>query len=197
VREGGPLWGGVKLGRLLGAGVQVGAGVRASSTMQRANRQGGMVALLPPACRAGCAAAALPSTYTLHPPASVVCVFPQAKVFELAYNDGRPTGKVLKISHTGGCRGRRCGAGGTALSSLWAVPFPCTVACHCRPLQLLRGSGRGRKGSWRCFRHRCSALHPVFHPASTAPPPFLGELLVIAHVPPTHPYPPRPAAFPT
>jgi hypothetical protein len=25
----------------------------------------------------------------------------QAKVFELAYDDGRPTGKVLKIGHTG------------------------------------------------------------------------------------------------
>lgn len=27
---------------------------------------------------------------------------PQAKVFELEYTDGRPTGKVLKVAHTGG-----------------------------------------------------------------------------------------------
>ncbi|KAL4448591.1 hypothetical protein ABPG75_005810 [Micractinium tetrahymenae] len=45
LEEGAPLWGGVKLGRLLGAGVQ-------------------------------------------------------AKVFELDYADGRPTGKVLKVAHT-------------------------------------------------------------------------------------------------
>ncbi|KAL4857795.1 NEDD8-activating enzyme E1 catalytic subunit [Chlorella vulgaris] len=45
MKEGEPLWGGVKLGRLLGAGVQ-------------------------------------------------------AKVYELEHNNGRPTGKVLKISHT-------------------------------------------------------------------------------------------------
>ncbi|KAL4423056.1 hypothetical protein ABPG77_005861 [Micractinium sp. CCAP 211/92] len=45
LKEGAPLWGGVKLGKMLGAGVQ-------------------------------------------------------AKVFELEYTDGRPTGKVLKVAHT-------------------------------------------------------------------------------------------------
>ena len=54
----------------------------------------------------------------------------QAKVFELLHGDGSPTGKVLKISHTGG---RRLGHAAVCIHSCThpytAVLLPCRSHC--------------------------------------------------------------------
>ncbi len=59
----------------------------------------------------------------------------QAKVFELEYTDGRPTGKVLKVAHTGGqgaCRPTglfQCGGAAGLCTTSQCTYFVCGELC--------------------------------------------------------------------
>lgn len=87
MKEGTELGRGLRLGKMLGAGVQVGG----RAAWQR--RPGGLC-LTP-----WHALAAVP------PPPPPPTAPPQARVFELVDKDGRPTDRVIKVNHRGACGG--------------------------------------------------------------------------------------------
>ena len=112
LQEGSALWGGVKLGRLLGAGVQVGVHCRCHHQRSAAAAAAAAAAELGCWVTSGaqplllCSlahrhAAAMHAPCLQRPINLRALAAPQAKVFELVYADGQPTGKVLKIAHTG------------------------------------------------------------------------------------------------
>lgn len=133
IKEGEPLWGGVRLGRLLGAGVQV------STRFQPVQVHMYTPPLAATAAAPGSRRPCPCSCPTLRLSALLsedlgkkkspereerqsrlpsFSAFLQARVFELDYDDGRPTGKVIKVSHTGASHADESGRLGAGLTGL-------------------------------------------------------------------------------